>query len=123
MDGNEGNTLHHAMREFTRELRFLLRNTSRIRQGMLRFLLAKTPAESIAMVLVDSAETFETFAINRRFPSKPVRISKAMVDRVYRGETAIMSPVDHLHSATGVRRVSWRDSCGNHGCGDAVSGA
>ena len=92
MDGNEGNTLHHAMREFTRELRFLLRNTSRIRQGMLRFLLAKTPAESIAMVLVDSAETFETFAINRRFPSKPVRISKAMVDRVYRGETAIMSP-------------------------------
>jgi two-component system response regulator HydG len=88
----DGNTLQQAVREFTRELRFLLRNASRIRQEMLRFLLAKTPAESVAMVLMDNAESFETFAIDRKFPSRPVRISRAMIERVYREGIAMMSP-------------------------------
>jgi Nif-specific regulatory protein len=89
----DGNPLHQAMLEFTRELRFLHRNASLIRQKMLQFLFTKIPAECAAIVLVDNSDglQFESLAVDRKHSGRPVRVSKAMVERVYREGIAMMS--------------------------------
>ena len=89
-----GDTLHQTMVDFTKEIRFLRRNPSLMRQKMLQYLFTKIPAERAAIVLVDLSDglQLETLAHDRKHPSAPVRVNKAMADRVYREGIAMMSP-------------------------------
>jgi transcriptional regulator with GAF, ATPase, and Fis domain len=81
-----------AMLEFLRVLRLAQHKSLLIRQKILQFLLEKTPAERGAMLLKDSTGMIQSISVDRRYPLRPVRMSKAMMDRVVRDGVAMMSP-------------------------------
>jgi len=91
MDSNPLMQVHQAMLEFLREVRFLQRKPVLIRQKMLQFLLARIPAERAALLLMDGTEAVQSMSVDRKYPLRPVRMSKAMMERVYREGTAMMS--------------------------------
>jgi transcriptional regulator with GAF, ATPase, and Fis domain/pSer/pThr/pTyr-binding forkhead associated (FHA) protein len=91
MDGNPRLLTHQSMLELLRELRLVPRKSLSIRQKLLQFLLAKIPAERAAMLLMDSTGTVDSLSVDRKYPLRPVRLSKAAMERVYRDGIAIMT--------------------------------
>jgi transcriptional regulator with GAF, ATPase, and Fis domain len=92
MDGGSTFEAFAAMMEFSRDLRLAQRKSLMIRQKILQFLLEKIPAERGALLLKDSTGMTHAMSADRRYPLRPVRMSKAMMDRVVRDGTAMMSP-------------------------------
>jgi Nif-specific regulatory protein len=89
----ESNAMHQTMFEFGSELRFYRRDIPAMREKMLTFIFTRIPAEHAAIVLVQNGGSqIEALAHDRNNPARPVRVNRAMAERVYRSGKAMMSP-------------------------------